>query len=86
MSDEKVLVCTRVEDMGIPVEGSKTLTCADCGKDVWVSPATYLEHGHEAITVCMVCAIPRIKADPDAKVMPVTEDQIEELRRHYDDH
>ena len=85
MTDEMVMVCTRVEDLSIPVEGSKTFTCADCGKDVWVSPATYLEHGHDAIAVCILCSIPRIRADPDAKVMPVSEDQIEELRRHYGD-
>lgn len=85
MTDEMVMVCTRVEDLSIPVEGSKTFTCADCGKDVWVSPATYLEHGHDAIAVCVLCAIPRIRADPDAKVVPVSEKQVEELRRHYGD-
>ncbi len=84
MSDQTtVLACVPI-DWGSTaaevVEGSKEEFCADCGTSIWVSPASKRSVGENPIFCCLPCMAIRFENDDDLKFVPVSDEQIEELR------
>jgi Fe-S-cluster-containing dehydrogenase component len=75
-----VLACVR-DDGGVVALGSVKRNCADCDAVVWVAPTglrTIAEKG--AIPVCLTCVAERVQRDPDPRVMPVSPEQVQEIR------
>jgi hypothetical protein len=80
------VVCTPVAWKTAPVvAGCSRRGCHRCGQEVWVSPATRAraeEHpaGHRFL--CLPCAARSMSdAGQDLTVLPVTPEQLAELRR-----
>jgi DNA-directed RNA polymerase subunit RPC12/RpoP len=86
--EELVVLCCRCEDGPTLVYGSTKEKCADCGKEVWLSPGTRktLEKaGPEYKILCIACGDRRIKENPkkDDKLMAPSLEQLKELLKHF---
>jgi hypothetical protein len=80
------VLCTPVAWKGMPVvAGCTRRTCRVCGQEVWVSPATLTRaeaHPAGCRFLCMGCAAAELqKAGEDLSVLPVTPEQLAEMRR-----
>ncbi len=82
MSDQTtVLACVpRSPESFVPVEGSQEENCADCGRPIWVSPASRIHAGENSIYCCLHCVSLRMKEDPNPEFAGISGAQIEELR------
>lgn len=82
LPDHDYLVCSRVSG-DEPVHASVGIGCADCMFPIWVAPSgqKLLAKGHVAI--CVECGIKRMQADPKPEIVPLSEEQIAELRAEW---
>ncbi len=79
--DETIVVlCLDIRRSPIPAaEGTMVRTCASCGTDVWLSPATAAALAGQRFELrCPECLPP---PDEDDEVMAPTDGQIAEIRR-----
>jgi hypothetical protein len=92
MSDEANepldVLCTPVGWRGMPVvAGCTRKNCRRCGQEVWVSPATLARaeaHPAGCRFLCMACAAVELReAGEDLSVLPVTPEQLAEVRRYF---
>lgn len=61
------------------VEGSKSLTCALCGVEVFCSPSGQeIMAKQEVLPICIRC----VDVGPGDEVAPVSEAQMDELKQH----
>ena len=88
--EELVVLCNRVEDGPSGVYGSTRERCHDCGKLVWLSPATRStvekaagKAGQPYKLLCLVCGEKRIRENPDQddKLMPPSVEQLREIAK-----
>lgn len=86
--EELVVLCNRVEHGPSGVYGSTKERCNDCGKQVWLSPATRTtveraaqESGQPYKLLCMACGAKRLRENPgkDEKLMPPSPEQLGEI-------
>ena len=58
MEEIAYLVCTRVDELEGPVEGSTTTACVECGSDIWISAESRKEMvKRKAMPLCSGCAL-----------------------------
>lgn len=83
MSEEKtVIVCVRTKDAEDHISNATITNCSECDEPVWLSPASQeIVVDHNGVIICTQC----IKFDKDAKLMELTEGQIQELKQHFKD-
>ena len=79
MSDEiPTLVCTLVSKGASKVEGCTIGKCAECGKEVWLSPSSVkMLETREMVLCCLPCC--EASVSPDATIEPLNKDQKSEL-------
>lgn len=63
---DEVVVAMRVEDLERSVPGSMSAPCFECGRAVWLSPASQLMlHHHDWPVACITCVLELIEAEAD---------------------
>jgi len=67
MSEPRILLCYRKDDMPVPSARSFTDACSKCGAAIWVAYSS----PSDAKRICLLCAGPILK-DPNTK-LEVTE-------------
>jgi hypothetical protein len=79
--DILVVACMRVKNTDLIVPGSLVKACARCESSVWVSPATR-DHVRDKPHrfVCMECMLQVAAKDDDPQMVPVTNEQLEEIK------
>lgn len=83
-SEDIVVLCSRVEDGPSGVYGSTKEECAECHKQVWLSPATRStveKAGPEYTILCIPCGERRMRNNPanDDKLMMPSVEQWREI-------
>lgn len=78
--EEKYMVCTRVDELADPVDGSTTTCCVECASDIWISKESRREMGRQlAMPLCSRCAV-RLSADsPPQEVGMPSKGQMDEI-------
>jgi hypothetical protein len=87
LNEETVVVCSAVRDQARPVLGSIQRQCTSCGCGIWVSPSTRanLPTLRGAVRlVCGRCAVPLISSDPRPELLPLEQNQIDEVRAEFE--
>lgn len=75
-----VLVAGRDVPGAIHVPGCLRLLCLECEHPVMVAPSGQRRLAElDLKLICVECALPRMRADPDCKIMPITPEQVYEL-------
>jgi hypothetical protein len=82
--DDVVVLCRRAEDGPSLIYGCTREKCYQCGKKVWLSPATRSTVERESQTykiLCLQCGEKRLRDHPssDDKLMPLSKEQVREL-------
>ena len=86
--DEEWLMCAPVVIGLQVVKGSHTRRCELCGRNVWVAPSglKLLRESPGMRIACLACGAERYNAQPvedrRAAFLPLTPDQLREIREH----
>jgi hypothetical protein len=83
MDERPVLICSTVESLPEPVEGStRGHYCEVCAAELWRSPSSD-ELPDNVVTMCALCAIGVMETESEVQIMPVTERQRREVHDYY---
>lgn len=80
VSDEKIILCFRVDAHAPRVEGSGVTVCAQCGHAIVASPTTLRAVAIDATAICLECAPAAMEGQPlpELELLP---GQAEEIAR-----
>lgn len=74
--DQHYVICGNVDRVG----GSLPTSCATCGTDLVISPATKSSLPPDAIVLCFPCAIAEMRLHDHVEVRGPTPAQLKELK------
>lgn len=79
--DKRLLVCAPVGGASQFLPNTDVIQCSKCGQGMWIAPSgkKVMAEDPEMKAICLDCALPHLLENPDAKVQPITEEQVQEI-------
>ena len=78
--EENFIYCKLASEILVPIKGSRIFKCSKCDQDVWVSKASLMAVGADAILICGKCFLNTISDESMVyEVKKLTPAQIKEL-------
>ena len=87
MSEPFTIICAPAD--GACVVGSMEEHCDECRRAIWLAPSGQLrrdQHAAQGVRLlCLSCGWQAIRDDPSPEFVPIGDDQIAEIHRHFRD-